>query len=72
MKVLVTRFGAALIAAAAVGLAAAPATADPAGLPLEQTAPVADLVPETGSAGAWNGIMCSLQTLSAALPCMYT
>ncbi|MGV9820075.1 hypothetical protein [Nocardia xishanensis] len=72
MKVLVTRVSVALVATAAVGLAASPALADPAGLPLEPTAPVAGLVPETGSAGAMNGILCSLQSLSAALPCVYT
>lgn len=72
MKVLGARFGAALVAFAAIGFAAAPAMADGAGLPLEPTAPVAGLVPETGSAGALNGLMCSLQTLSASAPCINT
>ncbi|MBF6211389.1 hypothetical protein IU433_07525 [Nocardia puris] len=46
------------------------------GLPLEPAAPhpvpVSDLVPETGSAGILNGLLCSLRTFSAELPCRMT
>ncbi|MBL1073902.1 hypothetical protein JK358_05800 [Nocardia sp. 2] len=34
--------------------------------------PVGTLVPETGSSGALNGIVCALQSISAALPCLNT
>ncbi|WP_194816126.1 hypothetical protein [Nocardia sp. XZ_19_385] len=71
MKTLFVKFGVALVATAALGLAAAPASAQ--GLPLEQ-APEAEQVfaPETGSAGIYNNAMCMLHTISASVPCMYT
>ncbi|QLY27790.1 hypothetical protein H0264_20270 [Nocardia huaxiensis] len=54
-----------------VGLGAAPALAVP--LELQPGAdPVAGLVPETGSSGALNGIVCTLQTISASAPCRNT
>ncbi|WP_227997235.1 hypothetical protein [Nocardia australiensis] len=65
--------------AAAIGLAAAPAGATTS-LPLEpattdtaqnpHAAPV--FVPQTGSAGIYNSFTCTLHTMSASVPCIYT
>ncbi|NEW39480.1 hypothetical protein GV794_25020 [Nocardia cyriacigeorgica] len=71
MNRLVMRICAAAAAVAAIGCAAAPAGAAP-GLPLEPAPPAAVFAPETGSAGAYNQIMCMLHTISASVPCMYT
>ncbi|MBF6363171.1 hypothetical protein [Nocardia farcinica] len=67
----IIRLGLAAAAVAVLGTVAGPAAAEPAGLPLEPS-PVATLVPETGSAGAVNGLLCALQTISAELPCLQT
>ncbi|MBF6334342.1 hypothetical protein IU450_00415 [Nocardia abscessus] len=63
---------AAFAVAAALGIGAGPAGASP-GLPLEDVSPVDApiLVPDTGSAGPYNGFMCFLHTMSAQVPCMY-
>ncbi|WP_054815965.1 hypothetical protein [Nocardia arizonensis] len=70
---MVTRFGIGLLAVAAMGVAAGPAAAEPTAPP-SRSVPVADpgLVPETGSAGAYNNLMCWLHTISADVPCRYT
>ncbi|MTE14492.1 hypothetical protein [Nocardia aurantiaca] len=65
------------VAAIASGLGAAPAMAAPVGLEpaapeTASVAPVAGLVPETGSAGAYNSITCALKTFSASMPCLLT
>ncbi|MEV6277606.1 hypothetical protein [Nocardia sp. NPDC051832] len=70
MKTLFAKFGVALVAAAALGLAAGPAAAQ--GLPLEQAPAEEVFAPETGSAGIYNNAMCMLHTISASVPCMYT
>ena len=58
-------------AAAALAVFAAPAQATP--LTPATAEPTADgFAPETGSSGAYNGIMCQLHTFSAEVPCMYT
>ncbi|MBF6464449.1 hypothetical protein IU427_04540 [Nocardia beijingensis] len=61
---------AAFAVAAALGMGAAGATP---GLPLEDASPVDApiLVPDSGSAGPYNGFMCVLHTMSAQVPCMY-
>ncbi|MEV0297959.1 hypothetical protein [Nocardia sp. NPDC050710] len=73
MRLLVAKFGAALVATAAVGLAAGPAAAAPGGLPLEPTPAAAEqvLLPDSGSASVYNNFMCQLRTISAQVPCMY-
>lgn len=74
MRCVASKIIATLAVSAAVGFAATPASA--VGLPLEPAAPhpvpVSDLVPETGSAGILNGLLCSLRTFSAELPCRMT
>ncbi|MEU1205053.1 hypothetical protein [Nocardia sp. NPDC005825] len=63
------------VAAIASGIGAAPAMAAPVELaPVTDTgaAPVAGLVPMTGSAGLSNSITCALQSISAAMPCLLT
>ncbi|MET7773837.1 hypothetical protein [Nocardia sp. NPDC005366] len=72
MRVLVAKFGVALVATAAVGLAAGPAAAAQSGLPLESPAAEQILLPESGSAGIYNNLMCQLHTISASAPCMYS
>jgi hypothetical protein len=59
--------------AAALGIGAAPVGATP-GLPLEDATAVDAplLVPDSGSAGAYNSFMCFLHTISAQAPCRYT
>ncbi|MEU7630597.1 hypothetical protein AB0B25_12955 [Nocardia sp. NPDC049190] len=67
------KISAAFAVAAALGIGAAPAGANP-GLALEDPtsidAPI--LVPDSGSAGPYNAFMCHLHTISAQAPCMYT
>ncbi|MEV6323229.1 hypothetical protein AB0M45_18820 [Nocardia sp. NPDC051787] len=60
---------AAFAVAAALGIGAAPASAN-SGLPLEDATPI--FVPDSGSAGPYNSFMCVLHTMSAQVPCMYT
>ncbi|MFG1790022.1 hypothetical protein [Nocardia sp. NPDC049149] len=64
---------AALAIAAAIGIGAAPAGANP-GLALEPAGPIDApvLVPDSGSAGPYNTFMCYLHTISASVPCMYS
>lgn len=80
MNRLAVKVCAALAISAAIGIGAAPAGANP-GLPLEPAgaadvstgqvdAPV--LVPDSGSAGPYNALMCYLHTISAQAPCMYS
>ncbi|WP_378734289.1 hypothetical protein [Nocardia brasiliensis] len=79
MNRLAVKVCAALAIAAAIGIGAGPAGANP-GLPLEPAgavdAPLSSvdapvLVPDSGSAGPYNTFMCHLHTVSAQVPCMY-
>ncbi|GAB0107434.1 hypothetical protein JMUB6875_64280 [Nocardia sp. JMUB6875] len=65
------------VAAIATGVGAAPALAaplelQPAAPGTAEVAPVAGLVPDTGSSGVMNTITCGLKSLSASMPCLYT
>ncbi|MFI6167275.1 hypothetical protein ACIBCN_10860 [Nocardia sp. NPDC051052] len=80
MNRLAVKVCAALAITAAIGIGSAPAGANP-GLALEPAGPVDAavgqvdapvLVPDSGSAGPYNGFMCFLHTISAQAPCMYS
>lgn len=57
-------------AMAAPGLPLEPATQTEVAQPAAQPAPI--FVPDSGSAGVYNNLMCQLHTISASVPCMYT
>ncbi|MGN2635681.1 hypothetical protein ACWEKT_32730 [Nocardia takedensis] len=70
MKSLASKIGLGLVISAAVlAPLAGPAAA---ATETESATAVDQLVPETGSAGVLNALFCSLQTISADVPCKYT
>ncbi|MBH0778343.1 hypothetical protein [Nocardia bovistercoris] len=72
MRFMTAKFGIGLtVAAAAVVFSAGPVAAEPNDLSTRASAEQV-LLPESGSAGVYNNLMCWLHTISADVPCMWT